>query len=248
MDNLAPDVLLLLVVGVFAVAVLYSCVGHAGASGYIAWMSLLSLAPAVVRPTALALNVLVASIATWQFVRAGHFNRRLFWPFVVLAIPAAFVGGTITLPTQTFKLLLGIALLCAAAHFALSASRQASATSEPPLWVALMAGAAIGVLSGLTGTGGGIFLSPLLLFMGWAGPKQAAAVVAPFVLLNSVAGILGNLSATQALPPYLLALLAAAGAGGWLGSRLGSLRLPAQAIKKFLAAVLVIAAGKLLLG
>jgi uncharacterized protein len=247
---MVPEMLLLLLFGgVFAVAVLYSSVGHAGASGYIAWMSLLSLAPAVIRPTALALNVLVASIATWQFARAGHFNRRLCWPFVVLAIPAAFVGGHITLPTQAFKVLLGIALLCSAAHFALSSSRQqASATSQPPLWVALMAGAAIGMLSGLTGTGGGIFLSPLLLFMGWAGPKQAAAVVAPFVLLNSVAGILGNLAATQALPPYLFALLVAAGAGGWLGSRLGSVRLPAQAIKRFLAAVLVIAAGKLLLG
>lgn len=244
---MSAEFLLLLAAGVFAIAVLYSSVGHAGASGYIAWMSLLSLAPADIRPTALALNILVASIATWQFVRAGHFHWRLFWPFVVLAIPAAFIGGTISLPTSAFKILLGLALLISAAHFARSASQPANATSEPPLWASLTAGAAIGLLSGLTGTGGGIFLSPLLIFAGWAGPKQAAAVVAPFVLLNSVAGILGNLSATPALPPHLIALLVAAGLGGLVGSRLGSVRLPAQAIKRFLAAVLTIAGAKLLL-
>jgi uncharacterized membrane protein YfcA len=243
---MSPEFLLLLVVGVFSIAVLYSSVGHAGASGYIAWMSLLSLAPSVIRPTALALNILVASIATWQFVRAGHFRWHLFWPFVVLAIPAAFVGGYITLPTDAFKVLLGLALLCSAAHFALSSSRQVTATTKPPLWASLMAGAAIGLLSGLTGTGGGIFLSPLLLFLGWAGPKQAAAVVAPFVFLNSVSGILGNLSATPALPSYLVALLVAAGLGGLVGARMGSTRLPGYAIKRFLAGVLVIAGAKLL--
>ena len=231
-----PEFVLLLAIGVFAIAVLYSSVGHAGASGYIAWMSLLSLAPVVIRPTALALNILVASIATWQFVRAGHFSWRLFWPFVVLAIPAAYVGGYITLSTNAFKVLLGLALLSSAAHFALSSSKQP----------ALAAGAAIGLLSGLTGTGGGIFLTPLLLFLGWAAPKQAAAVSAPFVLLNSVSGILGNLSATRSLPPFLVALFVAAGVGGLVGSRLGSTRLSASAIKSFLAGVLVIAGGKLL--
>lgn len=241
-----PEFVLLLAVGVFAIAVLYSSVGHAGASGYIAWMSLLSLAPVVIRPTALALNILVASIATWQFVRAGHFSWRLFWPFVVLAIPAAYVGGYITLSTNAFKVLLGLALLSSAAHFALSSSKQPAASSKPPLWAALAAGAAIGLLSGLTGTGGGIFLTPLLLFLGWAAPKQAAAVSAPFVLLNSVSGILGNLSATRSLPPFLVALFVAAGVGGLVGSRLGSTRLSASAIKSFLAGVLVIAGGKLL--
>jgi uncharacterized membrane protein YfcA len=241
-----PELVLLLTLGVFAIAVLYSCVGHAGASGYIAWMSLLGLAPAVIRPSALALNILVASIATWQFVRAGHFHGRLFWPFVALSIPAAFVGGYITLPTTTFKVLLGFALLWSAAHFAFTSSRQPGVASAPPLWAALAAGAAIGLLSGLTGTGGGIFLTPMLLLLGWAAPKQAAAVSAPFVLLNSIAGILGNLSATPDLPPALLVLLVAAGAGGLLGSRMGSTRLPAAAIKRLLAGVLVIAGLKLL--
>jgi len=239
--------LLLLAVGVFAVAALYSSVGHAGASGYIAWMSLLSLAPAVIRPTALALNILVASIATWQFVQAGHFRWRLFWPFVVLAIPGAFVGGFITLPAAVFKLLLGLVLLCSAVHFARSSSQPEQAATQPPLWAALAVGAGIGLLSGLTGTGGGIFLTPLLLFMHWAGSKQAAAVSAPFVLVNSLAGLLGLASASAAFPPYVPWLLLAAGLGGLLGSHLGSHRFRPAVIKRFLAGVLVIAGVKLLL-
>jgi uncharacterized protein len=158
----------------------------------------------------------------------------------------ADAGGYITLPTHAFKVLLGLALLSSAAHFALSSSKQPVASSEPPLWAALAAGAVIGLLSGLTGTGGGIFLTPLLLFSGWAAPKQAAAVSAPFVLLNSISGILGTWTATPSLPPFLAVLLLAAGVGGLVGSRMGSTRLPASAIKRFLAGVLVIAGGKLL--
>jgi uncharacterized protein len=240
--------LLLLAAGVFAIAVLYSSVGHAGASGYIALMSLLSFAPAAIRPTALALNVLVASIATWHFVRAGHFSWRLFWPFVVLAVPAAFAGGAIVLPVKVFNVLLGVVLLCSAAHFARSASaRTEEPAAAPPLAAALLAGGAIGLLAGLTGTGGAIFLTPLLLLMGWAQAKQAAAVSAPFVLVNSASGMLGALSASTRLPAYIPLLLVAAGLGGALGSYFGSRRFAPSAIKRFLAAVLVIAGAKLLL-
>ena len=240
--------LLLLIAGIFAIAALYSSVGHAGASGYIALMTLLGLAPAAIRPTALALNILVASIATWHFVRAGHFQWRLFWPFVVLAVPAAFVGGTIVLPVKVFNLLLGVVLLCSAAHFARAAVAGADEpATPPPLAGALFAGAAIGLLAGLTGTGGAIFLTPLLLLMGWARAKQAAAVSAPFVLVNSASGMLGALSAATPWPAYIPWLLLAAGTGGALGSRLGSRRFAAPVIKRFLAAVLVIAGAKLLL-
>jgi uncharacterized protein len=238
----------LLIAGIFAIALLYSSVGHAGASGYIALMSLLGLAPAAIRPTALTLNILVASIATWHFVRAGHFDWRLFWPFVVLALPAAFIGGAIVLPAQLFNMLLGVVLLCSAVHFARSAAAGADElTAPPPLWAALFAGAAIGLLAGLTGTGGAIFLTPLLLLKGWARAKQAAAVSAPFVLVNSASGMLGTLSAAAPWPSYIPWLLLAAGAGGALGSRLGSRRFAAPMIKRFLAAVLVIAGAKLLL-
>jgi uncharacterized membrane protein YfcA len=238
----------LLIAGIFAIALLYSSVGHAGASGYIALMTLLGLAPAAIRPTALALNILVASIATWHFVRAGHFQWRLFWPFVVLAVPAAFIGGAIVLPVKVFSILLGAVLLCSAVHFVRSAAAGTDEpTTAPPLPWALFAGAAIGLLAGLTGTGGAIFLTPLLLLMGWARAKQAAAVSAPFVLVNSASGILGTLSSATPWPAYIPWLLLAAGAGGALGSRLGSRRFAAPMIKRFLAAVLVIAGAKLLL-
>jgi uncharacterized protein len=239
----------LLIAGTFAIAVLYSSVGHAGASGYIALMTLFSLAPAAIRPTALVLNILVASIATWHFVRAGHFQWRLFWPFVVLAVPAAFIGGAIVLPVKVFNMLLGVVLLTSAFHFARSASSTADepATPPPPLAAALLVGAAIGLLAGLTGTGGAIFLTPLLLLMGWARAKQAAAVSAPFVLVNSASGLLGTLSNATPWPTYIPWLLLAAGAGGALGSRLGSRRFAAPMIKRFLAAVLLVAGSKLLL-
>ena len=225
---------------------LYSSVGHAGASGYIAVMSLLSLAPEVIKPTALSLNILVGSIATWQFYRAGHFSWSLFWPFAALAVPCAFIGGQLNLPTQLFKVLLGLVLLYSAMRFFVQ-SKQSTHIHEPPRTQALLAGAGIGFLSGLTGTGGGIFLTPLLLLMGWADAKRAAAVSALFVLLNSVSGLAGNISATKALPAFLLPLLIAAALGGLVGSYFGSRRIQPHAIKKLLAMVLLIAGFKLIL-
>ena len=148
---------------IFVIAVLYSSVGHAGASGYIAVMSLASLSPDIIKPTALCLNILVAGIASWHFMRAGHFAWRTFWPFALLAVPMAFVGGHVSLPAQAFKVLLGAVLLVAAARFIVGA-RDDPASSEPPLVPALACGGLIGLLSGLTGTGGGIFLTPLDLF------------------------------------------------------------------------------------
>ncbi len=240
------DTLFPLLLGVFVVAVLYSSVGHAGASGYIAVMSLLSFAPAQIRPAALALNVLVALIGSWQFYRAGHFNWRLFWPFAVLAIPLAFLGGYVTLPSAAFKVLMGLVLVYSALRLVLPAGAEKPATL-PSVPLALGAGAGIGLLSGLTGTGGGIFLTPLLLLMGWATAKPAAAVSALFILCNSVAGLTGNLLGGGKLPDFLLPLLVAAGVGGYIGSRLGSRWFPAKLIKAFLAAVLLVAGIKFFL-
>lgn len=240
------ELLLPLLGGVFIIAVLYSAVGHAGASGYIAVMSLLSLAPAVIKPSALALNILVAAIGTWQFRRAGYFSWRLFWPFAILAVPLAFVGGYVALPDYGFKILVGLVLLFSAVRLLIDSKSEISATS-PSLPAALAAGAVIGLLSGLTGTGGGIFLTPLLLFMGWTTPKTAAAVSALFILLNSVAGLLGTLSSTPFVPPFLLPLLLAAGLGGLVGSYFGSRRLNSHGIKHVLAVVLIIAGTKMLL-
>ena len=241
-----PDIVWLLTAGVFAVALLYSSVGHAGASGYIAVMSLLSVAPAEIKPIALTLNVLVASIATWQFWRGGHFSWSLFWPFALLSVPMAFVGGYVNLPSHIFKVLVGSVLLLSALQFLL----RPPAESEPralPRPLALSVGGALGLLSGLTGTGGGIFLTPLLIFMRWARTKSAAAVSAPFILLNSASGLLGNLSATSNYPTFGWTLVAAAILGGTIGSYTGSRRLPHGVIKRLLAVVLTIAGFKLIL-
>jgi uncharacterized protein len=235
-----------LTVAILVVAFLYSSVGHAGASGYIAVMSLFSLAPDVIKPTALALNILVASIASWQFWRAGHFSWRLFWPFAMLAIPMAFVGGYLTLPTHVFKIVAGVVLLFSAWRFLFHASDD-SVRGEPSRPVAISLGGFLGLLAGLTGTGGGIFLTPLLLLKRWAHAKSAAAVSALFILVNSISGLLGNLSSTKNFPPFAVGLAVAAVIGGTAGSYFGSQRIGASTIKRLLSVVLLIAGTKLIL-
>ncbi len=235
----------MLTLGIFVIAFLYASVGHAGASGYIAIMSLLSVAPDAIKPTALALNILVASIGAWQFWRAGHFSWRLFWPFALLSVPLALIGGYINLPAQLFKVMLGIILIYSAVRFLLRPPPEQE-PRVPPRAVALASGGALGLLSGLTGTGGGIFLTPLLLLMHWAKTKPAAAVSALFILVNSVAGLLGNISSTKQFPTFALVLVAAAGIGGSIGSYFGSRRFDPAVIKKLLAVVLIIAGTKLI--
>ncbi|HKS06070.1 MAG TPA: sulfite exporter TauE/SafE family protein [Gemmatimonadaceae bacterium] len=229
------------------VALLYSTVGHAGGSGYLAVMALIGIAPATMRPAALVLNILVAVIASTKFYRAGHFSWSLFWPFAILSIPAAFAGGVMGLPSHVYKIVAGVILLYSAVHAFMSQRVLAEkAQAQPPLPAALAIGASIGIVSGLIGVGGGIFLSPLLLFMGWAGARQAAAASAMFILVNSVSGLLGQITSVRTLPPYLLAWAVAVVAGGWVGATYGSERLPTTALRRALAAVLVIAGLKLI--
>jgi uncharacterized membrane protein YfcA len=242
---MTAELTVVLTLGIALVAFLYSTVGHAGASGYIALMSLLALSPTVIKPTALALNILVACIATWQFWRAGHFSWPLFWPFALLSTPLAFVGGYLNLPTHLFKVLVGIILLLSAARFLLRPTPDA-VRAEPRRSVALSVGAGLGLLSGLTGTGGGIFLTPILLSKRWASAKPAAAVSAAFILVNSLAGLVGNLASTRTFPVVAAPLGVAAILGGALGSHLGARRLPHTAIKRLLAIVLIIAGSKLI--
>ena len=243
---MTPETLWILTAAVFAVAGLYSSVGHAGASGYIAVMSLLSVAPAEIKSIALALNILVASIGAWQFWRAGHFSWPLLWPFALLSVPCAFLGGYLNLPSHLFKVLVGIILLLSALQFLLRPPAETE-PERPPRVVALGAGGLLGLLSGLTGTGGGIFLTPLLILMHWARTKSASAVSALFILLNSASGLAGNISATRSFPAFAWALVIAAVIGGTIGSYFGSRRLPVTAIKRLLAVVLTIAGFKLIL-
>lgn len=240
--------LALLAALVLVVALLYASVGHGGASGYLAVMALLGLAPAFMRPTALALNILVAGLATYHFARAGFFSWRLFWPFAVTSVPLAALGGALALPDPLYKRLVGAALLVAALHLFRTAARAPEPGVRPPRWwVALAVGAGLGLLSGLTGVGGGIFLSPLLLMAGWAGVRETAAASAVFILVNSVAGLAGLAAAGGALPGTEIAALAAtAAAGGWAGARLGSGHLARPTIRRLLALVLVLAGIKFL--
>lgn len=239
------DQMLLICLAILVVALLYSSVGHAGASGYIAVMTLFSLAPTIIKPAALVLNILVASLTAWQFWRAGHFSWRLFWPFAVLSVPFAFLGGYINLPTHAFKILVGLVLLCSAARFLIQAGpdQEPHAPSRP---LALSVGAGLGLLSGLTGTGGGIFLTPLAIFMRWATTKTVSAVSALFILVNSISGLGGNISSTRQLPLFAIPMVVAAVLGGTVGSYLGSRQFSPSLIKKLLAVVLTIAGVKLI--
>src|ERR1700694_3493961 len=236
-------ILLSLVMGV--IAFLYSSVGHAGASGYIAVMTLWGLAPTVIRPTALVLNILVACIGSFQFWRAGHFSWRLFWPFALLSIPAAYFGGHLQPSASIWRILIGLVLLFSAARL-ISRRNDPPNIAPPSRPVAIGVGAGLGFLSGLTGTGGGIFLTPLLLFFRWAHIRQAAAVSALFILVNSIAGLIGYFNANHSIPSLGGVLAAAAVIGGTLGSYLGSRRFPVRTISLLLAAVLLIAGGKLI--
>jgi uncharacterized membrane protein YfcA len=245
---MSPPTLAALTLLVFAAAMLYSSVGHAGASGYLAAMALFGLAPAVMKPTALTLNILVATITTVKFYRAGHFSWGLFLPFAAASIPCAFVGGYVTLPGHWYKTIVGVILLFAAYRLfrvARAASEQAE-VKRVPLWAALVSGAVIGLLSGLTGTGGGIFLSPLLLLTGWAETRQAAGLSAAFILANSIAGLLGNVSSVGALPGSIFVFAPAAMAGGYVGAEYGSKRVASANLRRLLAVVLIVAGLKLI--
>ena len=227
------------------IAFLYSSVGHAGASGYIATMTLLGLAATVIRPTALVLNVLVATIGSFQFWRAGHFSWKLFWPFALLSVPAAYLGGYIQPSASILRILIGLVLLFSAARLIFRRGDPAE-TVAPSKPTAVGVGAGLGFLSGLTGTGGGIFLTPLLLFCRWAHIRQAAAVSAVFILVNSIGGLVGYFTAVRSLPVLGLYLAIPAIIGGAIGSHLGSRRLPVRAISILLAIVLAIAGTKLI--
>ncbi len=241
------ETILLLAGLMFAAAVLYASVGHGGASAYLGIMALAGVAPEVMRPTALTLNVIVAAIASWRLIRAGWFSFPVLWPFLAAAAPMAFAGGMVHLPGDYYRPLVGIVLWFAAVCFLFPARvRSAALDARPPLVPALVAGAGIGFLSGLTGVGGGIFLSPLLIALGWADPRKIAGVAAAFILVNSLAALGGNLAAAARLPAETPYLAAAVIAGALVGTALSLGGASRPMLLRLNAAVLAIAGAKLI--
>lgn len=238
----------LIILAIFVVAVLYSSVGHGGASGYLAVMAFLAVAPEVTRPTALVLNLFVASIGTVQFYRAGYFSWRIFLLFASSSIPMALVGGMITLPTNAYKIVLGVVLMLAAVRLAIKLKND-DEVKDPPIIACLLIGAVIGLLSGMVGVGGGIFLTPILLLMRWAETRVAAGVSVLFILVNSAAGLVGQYSkgSLNNLPSEVWIWIAAAVIGGFIGSTLGSKKFDSITLRRVLAVVLLVAGVKLIL-
>ena len=208
-------------------------------------MAFLAVMPEVTRPTALVLNLFVASIATYQFWRAGYFSWRTFWPFALTSIPCAFIGGMIYMPMHIYKIVLGIVLILAALRLAWKFTADAE-IKQPNIWIALALGAVIGLLSGLVGVGGGIFLTPVLLLANWSETKTAAGVSAMFILVNSVAGLAGNYAQVAVLPQKVWFWVAAAVVGGIVGSTLGAKRFDSLMLRRVLAIVLMFAGLKLI--
>jgi uncharacterized protein len=246
------DETLLLAALFLLVATLYSSVGHAGASGYLAAMALIGLAPEQMRPTALALNLLVGGIGLYRFWRGGFVRWRNILPFVLASAPAAYFAAQIKLPKDSYSMLLAGVLLVAAVGVFRSASRaeaddlQASGQQVPWL-LGLLIGGAIGTLSGLTGTGGAIFLTPLLLFAHWMPTREASGTSVAFVWINSLTALAGLLQSEQTLPTMLPLWLGAVAVGALIGTQLGLRWLPVRWLRIALGFVLLIAAGKLLL-
>jgi uncharacterized membrane protein YfcA len=248
LSELTPTAWGLLSLACFVVAFLYASVGHGGASGYLAVMVLFGLAPDEMASVALMLNIVVAGLACLTYTRSGCFSWRLTWPFLLASIPAAFLGGLMKLSDEVFQLLLIPALLFAAWRLVLPPVETAQSESiHPPLHWALPVGALIGWVSGMIGIGGGIFLSPVILLLGWATPKQTAATSACFIVVNASVGLLGRLMRGAVTTPDLLPLVAVGVVGSLLGANLGARRLTPLGLNRMLGVVLVVASLKLVM-
>jgi len=230
----------------FAAAVLYSSVGHAGASAYLAAMALVGVAPDTMRPTALVLNLFVSTIVIVRFARAGHLPGRSLVPLAIGSVPMAFLGGSIELPGEVYRPLVAIVLLAGAWRLA-TATAPTDDEDRPgvPVLAGVLAGATIGLLAGLTGTGGGIFLTPLLVLAAWTGTRDAAGLSGAFILVNSIAGLAGLVSGGTSLPPAIPLWIGCVIVGGLIGSWLGAGRFSILNLRRALAFVLLLAAAKL---
>ena len=226
-------------------AILYSSVGHGGASGYLAVMALFGLDPLLMKPAVLTMNIFVTILVLFRLNKAGHFNWQLFLPFVIASMPMAFIGGAYTINSSIYKIIVGIALLLAVLRM-LWESKDDYELKTPTLPAAMLIGGILGFISGITGVGGGIFLSPLLLFFHWTNMRGSAAIAAGFILLNSIAALSGYATTGQPWPEGIMILVLAAIVGGAIGSELGVRKLAPAKLRKTLAVVLAVAGIKMI--
>ena len=225
-------------------AILYTSVGHAGASAYIAIMTVFDLPPIVIKPSALTLNIFVSSYTSYRYIRSKYFNKSLFIYLIIGSIPAAFIGGHINLPSRIYKPIIGVLLVISGVRFLIQSLQVDQQKKDVNRTLAIAIGTGIGLLSGITGTGGGIFLSPLIIWLGWVSVKEASGTVAAFIFVNSIAGLLGNFQSTKSLPNGLPIFLVAVLLGAFIGTRLGISIFSSTGIKRALGFVLLIAGAK----
>lgn len=231
---------------VFSLAILYASVGHGGASGYLALMALFSFSPEFMRPSALVLNIFVSSIALFSYYQNGHFKLKLLIPFVVTSIPVAFIGGAITADPKTYKIILSVFLVIAIIRMVFHPKNNTNEINSVNKYGAYVIGIFLGFFSGLIGIGGGIILSPIIILLKWGTVKQTAAVSAAFILVNSISGLLGQVSQGIQLAPEIGYMLLAAVFGGSIGSYMGSFKVSEKSLLYTLSVVLIFASVKLM--
>jgi uncharacterized protein len=240
------DGLTLFYILLFVVAALYASVGHGGASGYLALMALFAFTPAVMKPTALLLNLFVSSVSFIQFYRGGHFKWRIFWPFALASIPLSFIGGLVAIDGTLYKKILGALLLIPVMRFLIFKNFDSKDQKPSNRILSLLIGGIIGMLSGMIGIGGGIILSPVLLLLKWTNQKQTAAISALFIFVNSVAGLIGQLVRGIQFTSDMYTFVVIAFMGGLCGAYFGALKFKQTILKNVLATVLLLAVYKLL--
>ena len=236
----------LLLVMIIIMALLYSSVGHGGASGYLAAMALFGLAPETMKPAALMMNIFVSALLVWRLSRAGHFNWPLFWPIIVGSIPMAFMGGMLVIDVGLYKMIVGLALILAAVYMIFRVPVHEQVRPGKTV-VAVFIGGVLGFIAGLTGVGGGIYLSPLLLFLQWTTMRGSAAISAGFILVNSIAGLSGYLMVATNIPDGILIMVVCAFVGALVGSELAVRWATPGLLRRLLGLVLVIAGVKMIL-
>ena len=247
MDILSPNILLPFGGILVVVALLYASVGHGGASGYLALMALFSFPMLVLKPTALLLNTFVSAISFWFFYKNNHFNWKLFYPFAITSIPMAFLGGYISIDATLYKQILGVFLAFAIIRMLTVIGKEKQELRKSNLFGSLIIGSAIGLFSGMIGIGGGIILSPVIVLLDWGTMKQAAAVSALFIFVNSNSGIIGFTLKGGEVPLEAWYFIPLAILGGSFGAIYGSQKFKNNTLKHLLAGVLILATIKLFL-